>query len=1151
MISLMSDSISLDSLSLIPGTLKFQDPNVDSTCYSLDPSKALLVWNRKKLAEKNVQGDSIIMSFRVFPFNLTKSTSHKDIRKLINANKTITNPFVYVPDNKSVNDIFNLGGLNKNGSISRGISFGNSQDVSVNSNLNLQLSGRLSDNIDILLSASDDNIPIQADGNTQSLQEFDKVFIQLSDKNSKLIAGDFVLTRPNSYFMNFNKKAQGLSFTNSFSREGLRSSKNKKYYTNSTMKISNSITGSGAVSKGKFARNSIQGIESNQGPYRLRGADNELFIIVLSGTEKVYIDGELLIRGQENDYVIDYNTAEIRFTPNQKITKDKRILVEFQYSDKNYARSLLYVGDEYTHGKLKLHVNYFSEQDSKNKPLQQELSDPEKLLLSSIGDSLSQAVVPAVDSIPYNTTDVLYKKIDSTTTSAVYTFFGVYVHSTDTSAHYRLSFSYVGAGKGNYNQVSSSANGKVFQWVMPDTLTGALKGSYEPVILLAAPKKKQMLTSGFEYKFGTRSLVYAEGAYTDQDVNLFSSIDKKNDVGFGIRAGFESPIFVSKSDTGKTGTRSLTLNLDYELAQKNFSPIERYRNIEFERDWNRGTSLQSDDQHLARASLNFKKGSSLRAGYQFSTFLEGTYYTGMKHSVSGNLNTKKYRFSYDGSFLTALTTSNSSIFFRSRGNAARMFRYFSLGVKGQYEHNEFFRNRSDTLNNGSYEFGEWEGYISNPDTTKNKFMLSYKQRNDNTYSNYALHKAAFAENTSLDVQLLKNTNSQFRFNITYRNLQIIDPLITQQKPDNSLLGRTEYSFRTHNGVFASATYYEIGSGLELKKEFSFIQVPPGQGVYTWVDYNGDGIKQLNEFEVAAFPDQAIYIKVFTPTDQYVKTYTNSLSQTISLRPSAVWSGKTGMKKFISRFSDQAAYRTDRKSSNNDLGVSYDPFLQNPNDTSLLSLNTFVRNSVYFNQTSSVFGIDHTWSDNRNKNLLTNGFDSRTNQYHEVRGRWNMTKQFTLQGSYKTGVKTSSSQFFSTRDYHLVYTETEPKLSYQPGTTFRVSVSYKYSEKKNSADLGGQIAILNNFGTEIKYNVLNKGSLQLKANYIRISYNDVENSSIAFEMLESLKKGENITWGAIYQRTLSNNMQISFTYDGRSSPGAKIIHVGGAQVRAYF
>ncbi|MBA3901509.1 MAG: hypothetical protein H0X62_15115, partial [Bacteroidetes bacterium] len=86
---------------------------------------------------------------------------------------------------------------------------------------------------------------------------------------------------------------------------------------------------------------------------------------------------------------------------------------------------------------------------------------------------------------------------------------------------------------------------------------------------------------------------------------------------------------------------------------------------------------------------------------------------------------------------------------------------------------------------------------------------------------------------------------------------------------------------------------------------------------------------------------------------------------------------------------------------------------------------------------------------------------------------------------------------------------------------------------------------------IKYSILDKGNLLFNLNYIVNEFNEAENTLLAFEMLEGLQIGNNITWSLSYQRNLANNMQINLNYTGRTSDAAPTVHTGGVQVRAFF
>jgi len=1130
---LQGDTIVLDTFSIVKGSFQFLQATSDTTNYILLEDEGVLI---RKKGSTNQHQDSVKILFRVFPFNFTETVKNKERRRATAQERGIYNPFVYTPS-KSNENLLKFDGLNKSGSISRGISVGNNQDLSVNSTLNLQLSGKLSSDIDISAAITDDNIPIQPDGNTQQLKDFDRVYIQLSNEKSKLIVGDFQITRPESYFMNFNKRLQGGSFETRFKTALLDEQKH--------FPANVKIGASAAVARGRFSRNQIQGVEGNQGPYRLRGTNNEQFIIILSGSEKVYVDGKQLKRGQEYDYIIDYNSAELTFTSRRMITKDLRIFVEFEYSDRNYARSLLYFNNEIEQGKLSTRINIYTEQDSRNQPLQQQLNSDQKMVLTEAGDNFQDALISSIDSVGFSPDLILYSKQDTLVNGALYQNILVFSSNPET-AIYKASFSNVGANKGDYIQVNSVANGRVYKWVVP--IDGVPQGNYVAKTQLIPPIKKQLLTFGTDYRFSKSLKLTSEIAYSNYDVNTFSNNGNNDNEGYAFRVALEN----TKNLGNDSLPWKLVSSVSYEQIDKYFNQLERFRNVEFDRDWNVPKVVnQPASEYLPRANINISRSDIGSANYLFTAFLKGEQLQASQHAFTSDLKYKGFGFNYNGSLTDSKGNENNALFYRHRTLISKDIRWIQLGYKDEFEHNILSDSKQDTLRNTAYAFFDRQAFIQNVDTSKRKFSLFYRVRTDEGVLNKSLKEYAWAESYGFTMDLSTNENIQFRTSTSFRRLEIRDTLLSDLKPERTLVNRFELSVKALKSSIQSSTFYEAGSGLESRKQFTYLEVQPGQGVYAWTDYNSNGIKELNEFEISAFPDQARYIRVFTPTTDFIRVYSNSINEALNIKAPKIWSQGKGIKKLVARFSTQSALRFDGRTTNTKIIEAYNPFHAGINDSNLITLNQTLRNTIFFNKSDPKFGFDLNWQKIGTKALLNNGLEARENKFSNHHIRWSPGTRFIFNGETRIGKKESNTAFYSTRNYRIRYVEIEPKISYQPNAAFRISILYKRSEKNNEELLGGEKAISETAGLDLKYNVANKGSFQAYGKFILIRFDGTQNTPVAFEMQEGLKNGNNYTWGLTYQRTLSNNMQINFNYDGRKSADVKIVNIGGVQVRVFF
>ena len=331
-----------------------------------------------------------------------------------------------IDDFRNETDIFSgISNLDKNGSLTRGISVGNTQNAVFTSGLNLQLAGKINDELTLEASVTDNNLPFQPDGYTQQIQDFDRVYLKLFSAKSTAIAGDFDMKNKSNHFLRYNKNAQGLFFQQ----------------TDSFNYINTNFSAGLSSARGRFGRNTFVGQEGNQGPYKLTGNENESFIVVLAASERVYIDGELLLRGEQNDYIIDYNLAEITFMPRRVITNQARIIIEFEYANQAYLRTISSLNTEISIKNSILYFELYSEKDSKNQALQQDLSLETKTFLSTIGNNTQDAFINGFTIVNEKDNSVLYKLVDSLG-------FKYFEESKDSSnALYKVSFSYLGNKK--------------------------------------------------------------------------------------------------------------------------------------------------------------------------------------------------------------------------------------------------------------------------------------------------------------------------------------------------------------------------------------------------------------------------------------------------------------------------------------------------------------------------------------------------------------------------------------------------------------------------------------------------------------------------------------------------------------------------------
>jgi hypothetical protein len=497
-------------------------------------------------------------------------------------------------------------------------------------------------------------------------------------------------------------------------------------------------------------------------------------------------------------------------------------------------------------------VYSFIESDIKTQTLLYDLTQEQVEALRN-SNNTSQIWIESALLTPYHENKILYKKINNGNTY-------YYEHTTqDLPELYTVKFTYVGKNKGDYNIKQVVANGKIYEY------TGFQQGDYLPVIKLTSPTRKAYAGFNYTYNPNEKTNVYIDGLINYHNHNLFTT---DNQIGGAIHTKVKQLIWQKHNN-------HLATILQYDYTDENFQALDIYRSVEFNREW-QIDSLYGK-QHFAVAGINFQnKNWLIDTGWRFlqlrdTLSAQQTFFNSVfKKNKWSLINNTQYTLQSYSSNLKALNI-NQTISYE--------FDKYILQAEGHLENRDkSFQTQKDSLNY-QYSFGEIKWVKK--DSIRFGFEIFYrKEVNDSIYHNQ------WKQATDIDRYGLNVTHKTEQHRISlfaqYNNRKTI----VKTDKDNYL--NLDFLWKQYfwNKFITSDIKIASFNGNTRRDEMVFVETPPGQGTHR-NDYNGNGIQEINEFEVAVYADQANYIRVILPSKNYIPTLNNRYNASVSFNPE-VW-----------------------------------------------------------------------------------------------------------------------------------------------------------------------------------------------------------------------------------------------------------------------
>jgi hypothetical protein len=1091
--------------------------------YRIDYHLATLKWLQPQNSTATATAsasDSLVLSYRILPLSLPRRIALFHLTRPAEKDSTLPiRSLVTSTRYERYNTREAVGAnLSKSGSITRGVSIGTDQGLKVDSGLRMQIAGKITDKMEVVAALTDQNTPIQPEGNTQTLNEIDKVFVQLKSERFNATLGDFQIEYGGSEFSRYSRKLQGAKMTvgNAEGEEG-----SSAILSNTQLQLS------AAVSRGKFTTNELVGIEGKQGPYQLQGERGQIDILVLAGTERVWVDGEQMTRGETNDYVIEYANGQITFTRKRLITSDSRITVDFQFSDERFRRNL-YSAQSLVNGlndKVKWQTTLIREGDDQDNPLGFTLSDSDRVALEAAGDSLAFRSGARFVGAGKGS----YIRRDS-----------IWVYKGADSGDYVVTFSDVGEGGGDYAFRSFGH----FDYV------GKNQGRYLPIVLLTPAVRQEVFDTRLELAPWQGVSLTNEIALSQFDRNLYSNRDDGDNAGRALLSTLR--IEPQSLKLGGTPLGRFGLQVRYRNKEARYRDIDRADVVEFNRRWNLPTSENAIAEEIIESSATYSPlaGWNLRGGYGKLKrgVSSGRWEAGMdfKRARLPELQYQIENITREENSSDSLTGQPNSEWLRQRGTAG--YSFWKLKPQLGYEGEGRREIIADT--SAGFRFNSYTAGLEAQVLRQLKLAATLNQRDDDARTSRGLVPKSTAITQSYLLALNRWRSLSADFSFTHRERSFADPSVEDVRAD---LADMRLRFSPYQRAIDTDWQYQITNTQVSKQERVYIKVRQGEGNYRFDS-------SLNEYVPELFGD---YILRIIQTEDFEPVVELRARSNIRVNfgslfradfPSEKQKGKPGKswKRYLLPVSTETFIRLEEKTRDPQVWEIYK-----------LNLSRFQNPQFTLFGTQSLRQDIHLWENRRERSLryrltalrdLGNQFlDEGESRREQLRHELRMTLALTPKLSSQTEIILSrEDRTFksSSRQNRLVRNRGGTmELSYRPRPVLEVAATVGVSFDEDRVPPPTRVRAFS-FKPRTTYSFRGKGRLSGEIEWVQVEANTSKNY-FPYELANGNRPGQTFRWNVAFEYRVSSNVNFSASYFGRNEPERKTFHLAKVEMRAFF